>query len=39
MSYLFIAMEVEGIFRRSANAAVLKNVQKQFNAGMEIMFT
>lgn len=31
-------LDVEGIFRRSANAVVLRQVQQQFNAGKEVDF-
>lgn len=31
-------LETEGLFRRSANAAVLKDVQKQFNEGKRVDF-
>ncbi|XP_069131577.1 rho GTPase-activating protein 1-like isoform X2 [Argopecten irradians] len=33
------ALDVEGIFRRSANARVLKEVQKKFNEGLPVDFS
>lgn len=35
---LLVALDSEGIFRRTANAAVLKQVQQRLNHGEEINF-
>lgn len=35
---LFIALETEGIFRRSANVAVVKELQNRCNQGLPIDF-
>ncbi len=36
--YTYIGTEIEGIFRRSANASTVKTVQKKFNAGEPVNF-
>ena len=33
-----LGLDTEGIFRRSANANILKQVQKQFNEGKTVDF-